>query len=185
MAFPDDVVGVPGATGMLCASQLGRGSGNLNQESQCCLQVGDMVTRIYELDNAPPTQGHDSVQHFCGEHLGMIDDKVCLDFTRTSPHEIAEWASAPGQVFVLHVSFKLLGPSEVFVAISTDWPHLLAHGATSLVRCDALGRQMSSSSVGLRLGYDVSVHSSDSRFGGACLVGREIVLWSHLIQRKP
>ena len=63
----------------------------------------------------------------------MVGDEVSLDFMWTSPHEVAEWASAPRHVSVLHVSFKLLDPSEAFVAISTDRPHLVARATTPLV----------------------------------------------------
>ncbi len=58
------------------------------------------------------------------------------------------------------MSFELLEPSKLFVAIYTDRLFPIADGTTSLVLYDALGSQMISGSVVLYLGYDVSVQSN-------------------------
>ena len=131
-----------------------------------------MIIHIYKLDNTPAARGPDTLQHFGGEFLGVISDKVSLDFCRTSPREFAERALAWRHVYVLHMSFALLDPSEVLFAKCTDRPHLGTNGTISLVLCGALNSEMPSGSVGLCLGYDVSVHSNhDNKLGGACLVG--------------
>jgi hypothetical protein len=53
----------------------------------------------------PAAQSFYSLQHFCGESLRVIGDKVRLDFARTSPRERAEGASTTGHVYVIHMSF--------------------------------------------------------------------------------
>jgi hypothetical protein len=138
-----------------------------------------MIIRIYKLDNTPAAQGLDSLQHFGREFLGVISDKVSLDFCRTSPCEFAERAPASRHVYVLHMSFALLDPSEVHFANCTNRPRLETNGAISLVLrvCGALNSEMPSGLVGLCLAYDVSMHSNhDKKLGGACLVGWKIGL---------
>ena len=89
----------------------------------------------------------------------MVGDKVSFDFAGTSPHKRAERASTTGHVYVFHMSFELLGPSKLFVAVYTDRLFPIADG-TTLVLYDALGSQMISDSVVLYLGYDLNVQSN-------------------------
>ena len=81
----------------------------------------------------------------------MVGQEVRLDFLGASPHEITEWASSAGHVFVPHVSFELLDPSEGFTALRTDRPRPADHRTIfSPPFCGVTGRYIPSSSVGLR-----------------------------------
>jgi len=84
---------------------------------------------------------------------------VGLDFIRTSPHEIAERASALVLVFLPHVSIALGDSSKGFVAVRTDgsWPS--AHGRFSLILCGcgASNVEIPTRSMGLGLRYNVTV----------------------------
>ena len=52
----------------------------------------------------------------------MLKLEVSPDFFGTSPLELAERASSVGHVLGDHMSFELLNPSKVFVAICTERP---------------------------------------------------------------
>ena len=84
----------------------------------------------------------------------MFGHEVSFDVTGTSPNEVAERASTPEPVFVLYVSFELLGASKVFLAIYTDRSHLATgtHGTTWLVLRGVLEVDMPPSSVGRKIG---------------------------------
>jgi hypothetical protein len=99
----------------------------------------------YAFDNTPATQRFDSFQHFSMESLGMVGDHVSLDSIGTSPHEIAEWASTTGHVYVSHMTFELLNPPEVFVTKCTGRACPAAHSTISPVVCGALEDEVLSS----------------------------------------
>ena len=60
-------------------------------------------------------QTPDVTQQFGGEHVPVVGDDVSLDFVRTSPLEIAKWASAPWPVDVPYVSVEILDPCEASI----------------------------------------------------------------------
>jgi hypothetical protein len=72
--------------------------------SQHCIHIGAIVVRIKKFYDAPAAEALDSFQHFCCESLRVLGHDVGLDFSGTSPHEIAEWAASPRHVYFLHVS---------------------------------------------------------------------------------
>jgi hypothetical protein len=105
---------------------------------------------VDELDEVPTL---DSCHLFGREALCMVIPEVRLQFIGASPLEITEWASMWGHVFVVYVSFELLGPSIIFFAFRTRMPPPIATRSTTffLLFCDATSRYITSSSGDLGL----------------------------------
>jgi hypothetical protein len=130
------------------------------QGSRSGFNFGIMIVRIKTLDKTLPAQGIHVFQHFCGKFLRMVGHQVSLDFVGTSPFDVAEWASSLRHVNVPQVSFELLNPFKVFVAICTETSCHVGHCIGSPIVCEALYTEMPFSSVALGLGYDISVQSN-------------------------